>query len=39
MKVQNWLDQFFDQADTQLVEHFKISGEKLKKLIQSIKLG
>ncbi|MEB3768176.1 TniQ family protein [Acinetobacter sp. MD2] len=39
MRVQNWLDQIFDQADTQLVEHFKNFWRKLEKINSINKLG
>ena len=39
MKVQNWLDQFFDQADTQLVEHFKNFWRKIEKINSINKVG
>lgn len=39
MKVQNWLDQIFDQADTELVEHFKNFWRKLEKINSINKLG
>lgn len=39
MRVQNWLDQIFDQADTQLVEHFKNFWRKLEKINSINKVG
>lgn len=39
MRVQNWLNQFFDQADTELVEHFKNFWSKLEKINSINKVG